>query len=206
MTLRLPPRIALLVIAAMFVLPLALAWMMYSGAIDFRPVETRNLGVLVQPPVALFGGGPEPADPAESIDSGVEVLSRHWVILHDLPDPCDAACIEAIEGLRQVHRAAGRHQQRIRVAVVLAPGGGEIETRLLEAYSALVLLRDQDGRLGRTLDRVAASVRPGTRGAGSTYLIDPLGHIMMFYESGSDPNNLKKDLKRLLTWSKLDEQ
>ena len=41
--------------------------------------------------------------------------------------------------------------------------------------------------------------------AGQTYLVDPLGNIMMAYEAGSDPNHLKKDLKRLLTWSKLDE-
>ena len=39
----------------------------------------------------------------------------------------------------------------------------------------------------------------------STYLVDPLGNIMMVYASGADPNHLKKDLKRLLTWSKLDE-
>ena len=39
----------------------------------------------------------------------------------------------------------------------------------------------------------------------SVYLIDPLGNIMLFYAAGFDPNDLKKDLKRLLTWSKLDE-
>ena len=43
-------------------------------------------------------------------------------------------------------------------------------------------------------------------GEGSTYLIDPLGNIMMSYAAGFDPNDLKRDLKRLLTWSKLDEQ
>jgi hypothetical protein len=40
---------------------------------------------------------------------------------------------------------------------------------------------------------------------GSLYLLDPLGNIMLFYAAGFDPNDLKKDLKRLLTWSKLDE-
>ena len=42
-------------------------------------------------------------------------------------------------------------------------------------------------------------------GTGSVYLVDPLGNIMMRYESGSDPNKLKQDLKRLLKWSKLDD-
>ena len=44
------------------------------------------------------------------------------------------------------------------------------------------------------------------RASGSTYLIDPLGNIMLFYAAGYDPNDLKSDLQRLLTWSKLDEQ
>jgi hypothetical protein len=29
---------------------------------------------------------------------------------------------------------------------------------------------------------------------------------MMTYKGEADPNNIKQDLKRLLTWSKLDEQ
>jgi hypothetical protein len=41
---------------------------------------------------------------------------------------------------------------------------------------------------------------------GDIYLIDPLGNIMMYYAADADPNHIRKDLKRLLTWSKLDEQ
>jgi hypothetical protein len=52
----------------------------------------------------------------------------------------------------------------------------------------------------------AVSTAQGTATPGSLYLLDPLGNIMMFYAAGFDPNDLKKDLKRLLTWSKLDEQ
>ena len=50
------------------------------------------------------------------------------------------------------------------------------------------------------------SAAQGAATPGSLYLLDPLGNIMMFYAAGFDPNDLKKDLKRLLTWSKLDEQ
>ena len=47
------PRLALVIIASLFILPLALAWLMYSGVIDYDPVETRNLGKLVEPPVPV---------------------------------------------------------------------------------------------------------------------------------------------------------
>ena len=62
---------------------------------------------------------------------------------------------------------------------------------------------DKRRLLAPELGRVASS--QGADVAGSVYLIDPLGNIMLFYAAGFDPNDLKKDLKRLLTWSKLDE-
>ncbi len=38
------------------------------------------------------------------------------------------------------------------------------------------------------------------------YLIDPPGNIMMYYTADADANHIRQDLKRLSTWSKLDEQ
>lgn len=73
------------------------------------------------------------------------------------------------------------------------------ESSLRETYPRFQLLRDPQNKI-RTLLAQAAT------GSGTTYLIDPLGNIMMAYEGGADPNHIKQDLKRLLTWSKLDEQ
>jgi len=50
---RLSPRTSLVIIAALFMLPLALAWFMYSGAIEYKPSSTRNFGQLVEPPVPM---------------------------------------------------------------------------------------------------------------------------------------------------------
>ena len=43
MKIKMSPRAALVIIAAIFVLPLAVAFLMYRGAIEYNPVETRNL-------------------------------------------------------------------------------------------------------------------------------------------------------------------
>jgi hypothetical protein len=197
MTRKLHPRVALLIIAGLFVLPLALAWLMYSGTIDYQPAETRNLGTLVQPPVPVdlgaLDGLTEPADDP----------AKHWLILYATPEPCEAACLDDALGLRQVHRAAGRNQSRIRL-LLLGPGAEAQATALTGLYPAFLLATDDDGVLTSGLETVAAA--QGAALAGSLYLIDPLDNIMMFYAPGFDPNDLKKDLKRLLTWSKLDEQ
>ena len=196
MKFKMSPRLALLTIAAIFFLPLAVAYLMYSGSIDYNPVETRNLGVLVQPPV--------PADLSglESLQSGsqsLEELSGHWVVLHSLPDSCAEACLESVTGLRQVHRSTGRNQPRIRLLLIARKQNPELATRLQNIYPSffLALINPE---LSTKLQDI------GQVGEGGTYLIDPLGNIMMSYAAGYDPNDLKKDLKRLLTWSKLDEQ
>ena len=75
--------------------------------------------------------------------------------------------------------------------------------RLREIYPAFHMVHDADRFLWRILEGVAAQgAAPGSAG-GDTFLVDPLGNIMMAYEAGSDPNGLKKDLKRLLKVSKL---
>jgi hypothetical protein len=207
MKFHLSSRTALVLIAAMFILPLVLAWLMQSGAIDFKPESARNLGDLVEPPV--------PADWEESLifvpainnasrDELSVFFDRHWVILHVIPSPCPSSCLEAISALRQIHKASGRNQSRIRIALLLqSDNHPETISRVGEIYHLFQLAENPNGNIRSILEDVANNF--STRAEGSSYLIDPIGNIMMFYEAGSDPNNLKNDLKRLLTWSKLDK-
>lgn len=208
MTSRLSTRLSLLFIAALFFLPLALAWMMYTGAIDFEPASTRNLGELVQPPVPMdWDAEVEWISPVEPDASPAEVFLEHWVILHVVDAPCDDACLQQITSLRQVHKAAGRNQSRIRLALLMPGNSSADETAeaASDIYSAFRLLRSLPAGLSRTLSELPTAPATANDIGGSSFLVDPLGNIMMSYAAGSDPNNLKKDLKRLLTWSKLDE-
>jgi hypothetical protein len=203
MKLQMSPRVALVVIAALFILPLVLAWLMYTGVIDYHPASTRNFGQLVQPPRpvswdGVYADGPTDISPATE-------FSEHWLVLHAVPRNCSDTCLRDIAALRQVHLASGRQQSRIRLALLHDMGASE-SRGLQEIYELFVLLESPDGSLWRTLQAVADRVQPSGPTRGSTFLIDPLGNIMMFYPAGFDPNDLKKDLKRLLTWSKLDEQ
>lgn len=204
MKFRLSPRVALVVIAAMFLLPLVLAWLMYSGSVEYQPHNTRNLGNLVTPPLPVELGRLESHKPNRG-DTGE--LDQHWVVLFAVPADCGQDCLDAVTALRQVHRSAGRNQDRIRLLLLLpeifAP---EEADRLRAVYPVFRTARDPGGELGAVLNRIAADYGNGQAAAGNTYLIDPIGNIMMHYPSGADPNDLKKDLKRLLTWSKLDEQ
>lgn len=204
MKFRLSPRAALVIIAAMFLLPLVLAWLMYSGSVEFQPVTTRNKGNLVKPPVPVELTQLESLMPeGRTLDE----MDEHWVVLYAVPEHCDETCLDAVTALRQVHRSTGRNQARIRLLLLLH---GDDVTRaadsLIAVYPSFFLARDPREQLAAELRRIAQKYSNAQNASGNTYLIDPIGNIMMHYPSGSDPNDLKKDLKRLLTWSKLDEQ
>ena len=200
MKLKLSPRSALVLIAAMFIVPLLAAWLMYSGTIDYQPVKTRNHGNLVQPAIPLGWDDISFLD-SSSADSSApaEAFEGHWVILHPIDPGCSDSCLQAVDDLRQVHKASGRHQARIRLALLVNESMPEALLQDLEQrYSVFEFV---------TADSPMVMQHLNSAGPGHiNYLIDPLGNIMMTYDHGSDPNDLKKDLKRLLTWSKLDEQ
>ena len=211
MKFSLSPRLALLIIAAMFLLPLLLAWLMYSGSLDFKPASTRNLGTLVEPPVpidwkvAVTLSGE--TNSAARLEQSKSVFEEHWVMLQPVPAGCDDSCLRKITDLRQIHLAAGRQQLRIRLALLLedsSPAGQA--QKLLAIYPQFHLIKDPSGLLWEVLDGIQQHLSGQSGPAKGTYMIDPLGNIMMYYAAGSDPNHIKQDLKRLLTWSKLDKQ
>jgi cytochrome oxidase Cu insertion factor (SCO1/SenC/PrrC family) len=205
------PRLTLLIIAAMFLLPLILAWLMYRGSLDFEPAATRNLGTLVEPPLPLDWNEALSLQSEQKSgtapDAAIETLMEHWVILFPVSGRCNPACEQHVISLRQIHLASGRHQSRLRLALMLDDASPEETIELLRSiYAKFTLIRDPSGSLRHVLDAVRAGPPGMPAETGDTYLIDPLGNIMMHYAADADPNHIRQDLKRLLTWSKLDEQ
>jgi hypothetical protein len=198
---KLSPRTTLVIIGAMFLLPLLLAWFMHSGTIEYRPASTRNLGTLVVPPVPISWEDTLLVPGADDSFSGpLQAFSDHWVILYAVPYSCLENCLREVTNLRQIHRASGRHQSRIRIALLISdPNAVELHGTLRGIHSKFILIHAASGKPGMALEQASGAT-------GGAYLIDPLGNIMMAYETRADPNFLKQDLKRLLTWSKLDEQ
>jgi hypothetical protein len=203
MKFSLSPRLALLIIAAMFVLPLVLAWLVYSGSLDFKPGSTRNLGKLVEPPlpidwsVTVMQAGE--ANLAVEIEQGSGVFDEHWVILQAVPSGCDDSCLKKVFDLRQIHRASGRQQVRIRLALLLDDSSPADQAQsLLAIYPQFNLIKDPSGLLREALEEIQQNLSGQAGPARGVYITDPLGNIMMYYQAGSDPAFIKQDLKRLL--------
>ena len=80
---------------------------------------------------------------------------------------CDAGCERRLYATRQARTMQGKEQERI-VRVFLRTGDAAPSAALLAQHPGLVV--------ARVPDAVAAQV-PG--GAGSLYLIDPLGNLVL---------------------------
>lgn len=180
-------RAALLGLVSLFLLPLVFAWLMYTGVIDWRPEHTRNRGQLVQPPLpAALSGEFELGD-----------LKGHWMLVYPLSWDCGERCREELIGFRQIKRALGRNGDRVRT-VLLADEAAQA--------AAMQAINEIDREFAMLTDHaLQAQLREIGAGHG-TYVIDPLGNIMMYYRPGSDPKDMKQDLERLLTYGKTDPQ
>jgi cytochrome oxidase Cu insertion factor (SCO1/SenC/PrrC family) len=199
---RVPPKITLLVILALFTLPLALAWMMNSGSIQYQAAATVNLGKLVSPTIPLDWSG------VESITDGAARagFTGYWAILLAVPASCDSACLESVTQLRQVRRAAGKDHTRIKIVLLVEASHSAAQVaELLAVDPGFDLVGSASEAFLATLDKAD---NPGAdRELKSTmYLLDPVGNIMMTYEGESSPNRLSKDLQRLLAWSTQDNR
>lgn len=195
-------RTVLLLIMALFTLPLVIAWMMHTGTIRFTPDHTRSLGQLVIPTV--------PVDWSDVIATGSspskQLFDGFWVILYELPASCTRHCLELAAELRQVHIASGLHRNRIKIALLLAPKQAEsLNDELLVIYPGFHLVSHPSRGFAAAL-RHASSERFSSNDGPVIFLVDPLGNIMMTYNRKDSPSMLSKDLKRLLTWSKLDKR
>ena len=110
-------RITLMLIVAVFVLPLVLAWIFAKGPLDWRPVETVNHGVLVEPPLLLesFGvmdetGAAHPVDAAAS----------DWFLVVLSGPACSEQCAHWLQIAERVQIAVGRDMPRVNL-VLLGP-------------------------------------------------------------------------------------
>lgn len=192
-------RAVLVLIFVMFLVPVVAAVLLQPERLGRDPVDTVNRGALVQPPVPLA------LEPVTLVD-GTPAAGRfdgRWLLLHLLPAPCDDACRQTVIDLRQIHIGTGRHREDVALLLV-----GDADNALMAAgiYDQLHLADTGDaGFVASMTNAAVASGAPTGEAlaalAGTTFIADPEGNLMLRYAPGYDRGDLNKDLKKLLKWS-----
>ena len=181
-------RIQFLLIAAIFLGPLAIAAWMYFTDSGLIPEGRVNHGALLQPIVNL---------PEALPDSGLHAANEgHWVLLHANTDACGEDCQYALYTLRQTRLMLGKEMDRV-VRVFLHGETPPDKVFLAEQHDGLVVLRDDN--LSELLD----SKRPRSLAAGGYFLVDPLGNLVLYFPPDIDPSDMVEDVKRLLKQSRI---
>ena len=166
-------RWILIALFAVFLAPVLAAIYLNSSFSQWSPGATRNYGELIQPVLPVPGLEP-------LAGSGQEL---RWTLL--LLN-CRVDRSAHLDGLGRIRRALGRHEDKL---VVAAAGG------LVPVPAPVAVLDEVEGTLAEAL--ASRSLPPQ-----GVYLIDPLGNLMMRYPDAYDPGEMRKDLERLLKYSK----
>lgn len=184
-------QITLLGIFALFIGPVILVILMRSSWWQYQPAGLKNYGHLVQPPTHLA------LNEAQSSNS-------KWLVLYVLDQPCDQTCIEHVTTLRQIHKASGRNNEHLAI-VLLSKSNTEtaLRSRLESIYPEFQFATDPDATALATLAAINANVANVTGDSNTihTYILDPMRNVILAYGTNANPNDIHKDLKRLLKWS-----
>jgi hypothetical protein len=184
-------QLTLIGIFALFFGPVILVMMMRSSWWQYQPANLKNEGYLVTPPTQL-------------VLSPNEEFGKKWLILHVLDRPCEKACIDHVTALRQIHRATGRNQDHLGIVLLGKEAeDSDLQSRLEAIYPAFIQLSDPENLALPVLADINSKLadKSGESRPIQTYILDPMLNVILAYEVGSNPNNIHKDLKRLLKWS-----
>lgn len=187
----------LLALAALFFVPLALAFWMYYGPGTWRPSGDASKGDLIDPArplpeleLATMDGAPTSA----------AFLRGRWTMLYVGDGRCDERCREALYLTRQSRTALNKDMDRVQ-RVFLVTGGCCERAFLAGEHPDLLVVRAEDGTAEPLLEPFPVYDGVPVPAAGRIYLVDPLGNLLMSYPPDAPDKALLTDMKKLLRLS-----
>jgi hypothetical protein len=183
-------RRTLLIVAAMFLLPVAVAFTLYYGKL-WRPTGSASKGDLIEPARPLIVAGLRHVDgtPADA-----SVFADKWTLLYIGDGRCDEACRTALVFGRQSRLALNNEMTRVQ-RVFLATGNCCDNDYFAREQAGLVALDASSPEAAALLAQF-----PGER-AHTLFIVDPLGNLMMRHDASHTTKDLLSDLKKLLKLS-----
>lgn len=166
-------------LAALFILPLAVAFFAYY-ATSWRPLGHVNHGVLITPVRTLTMGSQ---------------FRGHWSLVYVGDGACGEECRQALTVMRQTRLGLNNDMTRME-RVFLATANCCARDFLASQHPGLKVV-DATDAAGVVLVREF----PGAGRAHRVYIVDPLGNLMMSYDARQNPHGLLEDLKKLLRLS-----
>jgi cytochrome oxidase Cu insertion factor (SCO1/SenC/PrrC family) len=191
-----PNRKPLFVVLSLFAAPLLLAFAIYYGS-NWRPTGTTNKGDLVTPAVPL---PPITLNKTDGTQTDAKFLRDNWTLVFVGSGDCAAVCRTALNNTRNARLLLGKDITRIDRAFLYT--GTCCDTAYFSTEQQGLTVASLDSDAGQALLKlIPASNGIDALDSQRTYIVDPLGNLMMSYAAGTDPRAIYQDLKKLLTLS-----
>ncbi len=190
-------RRQLLLLAALFFVPLAVAFWLYYGPTGWRPAGHSSKGDLIDPARPLPALALPTADGAQT---AVEFLRGKWTMLYVGDGACDERCRKALYLMRQSRIALNKDMDRVQ-RVVLVTGRCCDRGFLAQEHPDLVVAIVEDPAAAALIQPFPVYGGVPVTDAGRIYLVDPLGNLLMSYAPTAPDKALLTDLKKLLRLS-----
>jgi len=190
-------RRQLLLLAALFFVPLALAFWMYYGPTGWRPSGDASKGDLIEParPLAALA-----LPTADGRPTDAQFLRGKWSMVYVGDGLCDARCRKALYLTRQSRIALNKDMDRVQ-RVFLVTDRCCDRAFLAQEHPDLIVARVDDDASAALLAPFPTYGGVPLAAAGRIYLVDPLGNLLMSYAPTAPDKALLTDVKKLLRLS-----
>jgi hypothetical protein len=186
-------RRMLLLMLCLFMAPLAAAFWLYYGT-GWRPASSTNHGELIQPARAL----PEVAlRHTDGAAAGSALLHGKWSLVVVGDGTCGEVCQFTLNYARQTVLGMGRQQIRVQGVWLVTANCCE-QANVQREQHELLLLNASDASAASLL-----RLFPEADRERMIFIVDPLGNLMMRYDTRLEPRGLRLDLKQLLDLSQI---
>ena len=186
-------RWPLLALVAVFAAPVLAAWFLYFNP-EYLPTTRSNRGELITPMVKLD------ADSGLSNPDGspfdLTPLNEKWTLVSLNRAPCGEDCRRRLIELRQIRLALGETRFSVERLQILTDS--DDTAALADEFEGMRIALAQDAAGERLLNALGE----GAAALDRTYILDPMGNLMMRYAADAPAKDTLKDMERLLKASK----
>tara|TARA_R110002073_G_scaffold176552_1_gene334257 strand:+ start:382 stop:930 length:549 start_codon:yes stop_codon:yes gene_type:complete len=181
----------LLGLVLLFVSPILISWAYIAGLINLGPISLTNRGNLLSPAVDL-----REVDAAAGLFTEAHLQPGEWVLTYIAQGACDADCLGVLDKLLTIRSLLGYSGQRVRVIALTETASA---APLAANYTGHVL---SDPAAHDVLESALAHA-VDTELPPQIVFIDWRRQLVMRYDRDAPPEDLKKDLKKLLRASQI---
>lgn len=191
------PGLTLSLLLLMFAVPPLLAWYLLNFTDAGVSSGTVNHGELVHPARTL---------PEMDLYDAYADLERpfygKWNMVYFHEGVCEEFCQEKLYRMRQVRLATSKYAHRLQRVIVLNDQDQQQMSDLLKKYQGLLIMNKEE-MTEALLSQFPISEEGMLENSGRIYIVDPIGNLMMYYDTDSEPKGMIKDLQRLIKLSRI---